>query len=274
MMKILIINGSPRKGNTWLLTSLVKEHIKMLDPKTEFDEIHLKDLNLPFCTGCSLCFRKGLEFCLHHEIIQNIMDKMDKCDGIIFSVTCFQMNVPALTKNFTDHLCFLMHRPRYFNKKALIVSTTGGVGARGATKFLSGTLYGWGFNRCYQLPISSISWNDYQPSRKDRIKSIKAATEFYNDLHSKKLHPPKFSVLIPFNLFRGMSDDYKPGTEFETQDGVYWDNMGFVGKTYSPLVPIPFYKRIFGNLLYHLAKVISSRMIVTYKKNKNFKLTK
>jgi hypothetical protein len=59
-MRILIINGSPHKGNTWRLTEEVKEQIVVLDNKVKFEEIHLSELNIPFCTGCSVCFRKGI----------------------------------------------------------------------------------------------------------------------------------------------------------------------------------------------------------------------
>lgn len=53
-MKILVINSSPRKGNTWRLTETVMEQIKGLDDTVEFDELHLSEYHIPFCTGCSV----------------------------------------------------------------------------------------------------------------------------------------------------------------------------------------------------------------------------
>ena len=94
-MKILIINGSPHKGNTWCLTEKVKAQIENLDNTVKFEEIHLSELNIPFCTGCSVCFRKGHIFCPHNQYIQSIMDKIADCDGVIFAVSCFQGAVPA-----------------------------------------------------------------------------------------------------------------------------------------------------------------------------------
>lgn len=190
-MKILMINGSPHKGNTWRLTEKVKELMETLDNTVIFEEIHLSELDIPFCTGCSVCFRKGHIFCPHNQYIQPIMDKIAGCDGIIFAVSCFQGAVPALTKNFTDHLAFLLHRPRYFDKKALIISTTGGVSANSVTQSLASTLSGWGFNKCYQLPIVALSWNDYKPSEKHIKKAYKISKEFYIDLKSKNFILPK-----------------------------------------------------------------------------------
>lgn len=265
-MKILVINGGMRLGNTWKLTSLVKEYIKSLDKEIDFEELHLKDINLPFCLGCSLCFRKGHEYCPHNQQIQLVMDKIEESDGIIFSAPTYYMQMPALTKNFIDHLSFMFHRPRYFSKKALVISTTGGVGAKKATNYMSATMIGWGFNRCYQLPVSAISWNDYHPKESDKRKSFTTARKFYADLVSGKLHVPSFSALIPYNLFRGMSFDYRKGTKYEIRDGSFWEETGLIDKTYSPMVPLPVYKKLFGNMFYLLAKMISKRMIVTYKK--------
>ena len=265
-MKCLVINGASHKGNTWKLTELVKSCLLTLDTTIEFEEIHLKDINLPFCLGCSLCFRKGHTYCPHHEIMQIIMDKIDECDGVLFTATTNNMQMPALTKNLVDHLCFMLHRPRYFDKKALIISTTGGVGAKSATKYMAGTMVGWGFNRCYQLPITTISWNDYQPTEKHKRKSLKVAKRFYSDLASKKLHPPSVAALIPYNLFRGMSYDYQKGTEYEMYDGTFWEESGLIHEAYSPTVPLPIHKKLLGNFFCWFARRISKSMIVTYKK--------
>ncbi len=264
-MKCLIINGSCHKGNTWRLTELVKEDLLALDATLEFDEIHLKDIDLPYCLGCSLCFRQGHTRCPHNNVVQGIIDKIDECDGLIFAAPTFNMHIPAVAKNLIDHLSFMLHRPRYFDKKALIISTTGAVGAKDATKYVCGTLIGLGFNRCFQLPISAISYNDYQPSEKHIRKCADMAKKFYNALKSEKLHSPSFSAVMTYNLFRGISRHYTPGYQYATYDGTYWDETGLVKTAYSPQVPLPFYKMFYGNLFYWIGKNISKRLVVTYK---------
>jgi len=265
-MKILIIDGGFRKGNTWKLTTLVKEQINSFAQDIQFEEVHLKDLDLPFCVGCSQCFRKGHNHCPHNAIVQSIMDKIEESDGVIVSAPTYNMQVPALTKNWIDHMCYMLHRPRYFTKKGLVISTTGGVGVKKVTKYVAGTLIGWGFNRCYQLPISAISWNDYQPTEKDLRKSTAIAKKFYEDVMSKKMHSPSFSSVLCFNLFRGMSIEYRKGTEFETKDGTFWEQEGYDGVTFSPQIPMPIHKKLFGSMFFVLAKMMSKKMAVTYKK--------
>ena len=41
-MKLLLVNGSPHKGNTWKLTQRVKEMLAVYDSAIEFQEVHLK----------------------------------------------------------------------------------------------------------------------------------------------------------------------------------------------------------------------------------------
>ena len=73
-MKILIFNGGPHKGNTWRLTQIAKSYIQKIDKTVQFCEVHLSDIDIPFCTGCSNCFRKGHKTCPHHNKIQPIID--------------------------------------------------------------------------------------------------------------------------------------------------------------------------------------------------------
>lgn len=263
-MRILVINACPHKGNTWTLTKFVQEELLKLDSTVEFDEIHLDKISIPFCCGCSLCFRKGHEFCPHNQYIQPIMDKILQCDSFIISASCYQGAVPSICKNLTDHLAFLIHRPRYFYKKALAISTTGGVSAGSVTKSIANTLAGWGVNRCYQLPIIALSWNDYQPTEKHLKLLSKIAKEFYKDVKSNKMYAPHIGPLIPFNLYRAMCHDYTSDKEYPSRDGVFW--MEYQGMTYAKGIPMPIHKRVFANLVYLIGKKLSPKMIVTYKK--------
>lgn len=80
------------------------------------------------------------------------------------------------------------------------------------------------------------------------------------------MHAPTFAVLISYNLFRGMSLGYVKGTEYETQDGVYWIDPLRSKSTYDPLMNIPFYKKVFGYTFYVIRKVESKFTTITYKK--------
>lgn len=266
MAKYLIFNGSPHKGNTWQLAELIREALQEISPESTFEEIHLAELGLPFCTGCSVCFRKGHEYCPHYKIMRDIIGKIDESDGLIFAATTFNMQPNAMTKNLIDHLCFMLHRPHFFRNKAIVISTVGAVGGKSAAKYLAGSIKGFGFNRCYVYPVSSYSWNNYKPSEKTKTRCKKLAEKFHMDVSSQKMHAPSFDVLIPYNLFRGMCLAFVKGTEYETQDGVYWTDPVRAKKTYEPSIPVPIYKKLFGSLFYFIGKAAGRFVTITYKK--------
>lgn len=264
-MKILMINASPHKGNTWRVMKKAKKEILKVNPKVQFEEVHINELNLPFCTGCSLCFRKGRELCPHYSIIKEVYSKMEESEGLIFGTTTFNMAPNALAKNFLDHFCFCMHRPHFFKNKALVVSTTGGVFADKTVKYTAGTLAAIGYNRCYKLPVSSYSWNDFQLEKVEN-KIRKETLKFYQDLSSGRLYAPSAGLMIPYNLFRGMSLGYVKGTEYETEDGNYWTEPVRAKYTYDSAIKIPLYKKIIGTVFYQIGKLSAKHITVTYKK--------
>lgn len=265
-MNYLLINASPHKGNTWLVVQQIRKQISALSPESVFKEIHLASLNLPFCIGCSLCFRKGHEKCPHNSAVQSVIDQIDWADGVIFASSTFNMQPTAMAKNLIDHLCFMLHRPYFFSKKGLVVTTTAGVGADKAAGYVAGTLRGLGFNRCYELPVVTASWNAYRMDDKAKKKCAAKARLFHQDVASKKLHRPSWLILIPYNLFRGMSLNYVKGTEYEYADGAHWTDPVRAKSFYGPSVPVPFYKRAFGQLFYGIGRMAGRFMTVTYKK--------
>lgn len=267
-MRYLFINGSARKGNTWKLAELVQADLRIMDPEVEIEEIHLMQVDLPFCVGCSNCFRVGREKCPHAAKVQPIVEAIDRADGVIITSTTYAMRETALLKNFLDHLLFMMHRPYFFESRALIITTTGGVGAMSAAKSIASTLYGIGFNRCRLFARPSISWNDYQVPEKTRMALHKVTNQFAADCVSNKLKSPLVSSLIPYNLFRGMSLSYVEGTSFPTEDGVYWTQSERRKAVYDRFVPVPFYKKPVGHLFYWIGKYAGrmKSMMVTYKK--------
>ncbi|NLG04603.1 MAG: NAD(P)H-dependent oxidoreductase, partial [Clostridia bacterium] len=255
-MKYLVINGSPHKGNTWKITMEAKQQIMNEDPASVFEEVHLAQLNLPFCTGCSNCFRKGGEYCPHKEIMNMMIEKMETADGILIASTTFNCRETAILKNFFDHMCYMLHRPRFFTKKALVITSVGGVGGGQTVKSVVATLRGIGVNKCYGLCIRSISWNAYQIHTKDEMKIKKAAKKFADDVKSSKLHKPNTLILIPYNLFRGMSVYYQKGTEYETLDGTYYMDPDRKKTVYDKQIPVSFFQKIMGTMFYQLGKTL------------------
>ena len=266
-MNYLVLNGGANKdGNAWRLFEAAKALIRSEDASASFREIHLIDEGLPFCRGCSTCFRLGHEKCPHRAVALKLIRAIEEADGVVLLSPAYNMRETALLKNLFDHLSFMLHRPHFFTSRALILTTAGGVGAKAAAKSIASFLKGIGFNRCQMFPVAAMSWNDYRVSDKMRGRLKKTVRAFRRDVSSPRLKSPSALVMIPYNLFRGMAPHYAKGTAFETEDGVYWPDGERRRGVYDKSVPVPFYKKPVGHFFYLVGRIAGGRMAVTYRK--------
>jgi multimeric flavodoxin WrbA len=266
-MRYLMLNGGPRRANTWGLVEAAKEELERQDKDAHFTEIELARLDLPFCTGCSACFRLGEEKCPHRAAVGELVRQIGEADGVVFASPTYNLRETALLKNLFDHLCFMLHRPRFFQSKALILTSTGGVGAKKAGKSIASFLYGIGFNRCYPYGVAAYSWNDYSVTELHRKRLDRVVQRFCRDVCSKTLHAPSAAVLIPYNLFRGMARSYTRQSQYPTADGDHWTGCGRDAGVYDAAVKVPFYKKPVGWLFYGIGKFAGKRFPVTYRKS-------
>lgn len=122
-MKCLIIHGSPRRGNTWDVLNRVKEEMQK-NGNFEFEVVELSKEKIPMCIGCFNCIKKGEKKCPHNSYIEPIVKKMEAADAFIITTSVYSMQVSGTLKNFIDHMSYNFRRPRFYNKKALIITTT------------------------------------------------------------------------------------------------------------------------------------------------------
>jgi multimeric flavodoxin WrbA len=143
-MKILVIMGSPHKGNTYAAAKKIEEAMRQRSDM-EFEYLMLAEANLSPCRGCFVCFLKGEGFCPIDDDASVIGEKLENADGVIFASPVFGMNVTGLMKTFIDRFSYVFHRPRFFSKKALLLSTTGALGQKDVLKYLGMVVGIWGF---------------------------------------------------------------------------------------------------------------------------------
>lgn len=255
-MNILIIHGSPRRGNTWNIVNRVKEKInEKID--VDYEIIELSKMKIPMCTGCFNCILKSEEKCPHYESIKYINNKIDWCDAMIITSPVYSLQVSGQLKNFIDHMSYNFHRPKYFNKKALIITTTAGVNAKEISNYIKEVLTFWGINTTYKLPI--VYRNDNLEKYDKQIDKV--LSEFIDTLKNNTFKSPTFKTIASYNVFRSMSTNlYTKGNP----DYDYWKNSELYKYPYHPDIKIGMIKSIFGNTLY---KVASKRM----KNNKDMK---
>lgn len=242
-MKGLIISGSPNKGYTWKAVEYAIKRFQQLE-RFEFEEVILQNKEIPFCKGCFSCFSNGEETCPHSSKVLPIVEKIKESDVLIITSPVYALNISAVLKNFFDHTAYLYHRPNMFTKKAIVITSTAGGGSKKISKYISENLKFWGFNKVYRLSFASMGNKDIP--NKSKIKCNKIVNKTFNDIKLKKIYSQSIKYVMFYNLWRGL-------TSLDTalkSDKNYWIETGLNKYTYSPNVPIGFFKRTFGNIIF------------------------
>ena len=241
-MKYVIINGSPRKKNTWAVVKQVKKSLN-----GEFEEIHLMKEKIPLCNGCFKCIVEGEEKCPHYDIVGPIVEKMQNADAIIMASPVYAMNVTGLLKNLFDHTAYFYHRPAFFTKKALVVVTTAGAGHNDTAKYMDETLRHWGVNKVYKLAFRCGGKDSLDKKAIDKV-----ALKFSNDVESEKLHSPKFMDIIFYDVWKRMALVDDP----IEADKKYWLETGLVNHDFAPEVKLGIIKKTFSKIMFAILKKV------------------
>jgi len=244
-MRILVIHGSMRKGNTYALTKEITSRLSAkLDVK--ISEISVADIDLPFCTSCHVCFSKGEEFCPNQKNIQGIRDGLLDCDGVIITGTTYVWALNAAMKNVLDHFAYMFHRPALFGKHGLILVTSAGNNEKAIAKYIKTVIGQMGINKAMiftqntkqKLMASDAALNQ---------KYDKIADAFYIRVKLKRQVSPSLKSIAKHNAFRAMLQsefsDYPRDTE-------YWKEPSNGGSAYP--VKINFFTRFIGAMVFYI----------------------
>ena len=229
-MKITVINGSPRKGNTYKATQLFKNEM-MKRGEIEFTEFFLPRDMPNFCRGCMSCFMKGEEQCPNAKYTLPVLEAMQQSDALILATPVYVLEASGAIKAFLDHFgfIFLTHRarPEMFEKKAFVLATTAGAGTGAAIKAITKSLKFWGINRVYSAGFAlwEIAWESMKEKRRERFerKIKKDAENFYKEVASRKKKRPYVQTRAMFLMMRKMIK----GQSEDSRDKQYWQQQGW-----------------------------------------------
>jgi multimeric flavodoxin WrbA len=134
MMRILGIVGSPRKnGNTEILMNEVLGVARKAGWETETFLISEKQVSP--CDACGTCFEVGS--CVVQDDMQELYDKLDCSDAIIFGSPVYFGSVSAQMKAMMDRMFALLGRRSMKGKIAGTLVVTRRVGAIQARSLLN-----------------------------------------------------------------------------------------------------------------------------------------
>ena len=101
-MKILVINGSPKKENSDTMHITCAFLNGMNDAaENEIHIIHAIDKHIEYCTGCFACMRNGGS-CIHNDDMRGILEEILDSDLLIWSYPLYCYGMPAPLKALLD----------------------------------------------------------------------------------------------------------------------------------------------------------------------------
>ena len=155
-MKVLAINGSPRKnGNTSILIQTVFKELNKEGIETE--EIAIGKTNFKGCIACKKCWENKDGYCvIPDHNFNEIVDKMKTADGIILGSPVYIGDVTGQMKTFMDRVIYLSFGAgQILNRK--VGASVAAVRRQGAITTLN-TLNSF-FSVQQMLIVSSSYWN-------------------------------------------------------------------------------------------------------------------
>lgn len=265
-MNVLVILGSPRKKDSYLICKELEKEILKYDSTINFEYLQLSESNIAECKGCSLCFQRSELLCpCKEDDIPFILKKMKKSDAIIISSPVYAYQVTGQMKKFIDRMSYLFHRQELCGKPVILVVTTDGGGSKQVYKYLKMTVSGWAMDLIDNIQIISPMYFEnrepqgafgynkytYQKGQK-KIRSISQKLFEKMSQHKKKV--PSFYDIFMFNCLR--SKIYISNT-----DRMYWKEKGWIESSYFYDVDLNPIKIIFGKILKGFIHLLGKRYL-------------
>jgi len=129
MKKIIIVNGSPRKGgNSDVIAEKMAEQMRDAD----ITMFRVREKNIGFCHGCDACKKKDKAECVQKDDMGRLIPEIDACDAIVVISPIYFGHLAAQAKTFLDRIyCFFdpskpdMSLASGRGKKAAVILTCG-----------------------------------------------------------------------------------------------------------------------------------------------------
>jgi putative sterol carrier protein/putative NADPH-quinone reductase len=137
-MRVLAVQGSPRPkvSNTDVLLQQFLRGAQSAG--AEVETIYLKEKDIHPCIGCYTCWTKTPGVCVFKDDMPDLLEKVKRCDVMVYATPLYNFNVTALTKAYQERLLPLLdphlvkdgktyrHPLRFdISRKFLLISTCG-----------------------------------------------------------------------------------------------------------------------------------------------------
>ena len=117
-MKVLLINGSPRKGSNTLIG--LKEMEKVFNEKgVETEIINIGNKDIRGCIACNKCSEIGE--CVFDDIVNEVAPKFENADGLVIGTPVYYAAPNATAEAFMQRLFYSTHFDKTMKVGASIV---------------------------------------------------------------------------------------------------------------------------------------------------------
>lgn len=225
-LKVLGINGSPRKKNTYRMIEMVMEGIN--HPEIEKEIITLGDYkNLKYCLGDCTCLFVPPGTCVQKDDVQMIQQKIIEADAYVLGSPVYIMQVSGQLKTLIDRCCSMAHRPPAIGKYAVVVAPIAAPAeaAKSTIEYMKSwmrLLGAWVIGELAAFAPHRCIENEDEI----RAKAHELGAKLGDDLANRKIYPPNEEDIRRFN---GIKRKVKTigGPDLE-----YWKTHEWLDKDY------------------------------------------
>ncbi len=235
MHRVLAIMGSPRRGDTYHLTQRIEEEMARQD-EVSFDYLWLREADLRPCTGCCACFWGGEERCPLKDDRAEIERRMLDADGVIFASPVYALSMTGLMKTLLDRLAYVLHRPRFFEQKALIVVSAGAAGVKQTQDAIANVRY-MGFDVVGRVGLAMLPkpWTRAE-QRQMASRTERAGRSLLSAMQRNRRSAPN---LLETMYFRVQQAAFEANREEQPADYEYFAERGWFDRSRRWYVDAP-----------------------------------
>lgn len=182
IMKVIIINGSPREyGVTAEALHIIENNLIIEGIDVEF--YNLSEINMSHCIGCCSCYKTG--HCCINDDAEKLSLKISEADGLVLGSPTYASNVSGLMKDFIDRGHFVIEQLLH-GKYCVTIATGENYGNRDALKVLNNLVLYSGGKKCCSFALN-VPFNNTEAVRDKLVaKCNQASGKLIKGLKKKK----------------------------------------------------------------------------------------
>lgn len=119
-MKIAILNGSPKVGNTAAMVNAFAEGAKEAGHEVEI--LHVGKMKINGCLGCEYCHGKGEGKCVQKDDMEQVMPAYKDADMVVYASPIYYFGMTAQLSAAIQRV-YAIGKPAKATKAALLLSS-------------------------------------------------------------------------------------------------------------------------------------------------------